>query len=215
VSGSIDVVDPERGSVDRLYDRCGDNMLKGPNDIVFDAHGGFYFTDLGKRRGREMDRGFVYWAKADGSEIREVVSFMLTPNGIGLSPDGKTLYVAETETARLWAFEITAPGQLRKLPWPSPHGGRCIAGLGGYRRFDSLAVTSSGRICVAAVDSSSVVEISPDGSSVREHAVPDLLVTNICFGGKDLRTAFVTLSYSGKLATTEWHEAGLRLQHQA
>ena len=214
VSGSIDVVDPERGTVEKLYDRCGDNLLKGPNDIVFDAHGGFYFTDLGKRRGREMDRGFVFWAKADGSHIREVISFMLTPNGIGLSPDGKTLYVAETETARLWAFEVTAPGEIRKLPWPSPHGGRIVAGLGGYRRFDSLAVTSSGRICVAGVDSASIIEIGPDGTLVREHPAPDLLVTNICFGGADLRTAFVTLSYAGKLATTEWHEAGLRLHHQ-
>ena len=62
---------------------------EGPNDIVFDAHGGFYFTDLGKRAPREMDRGAVYYAKADGSLITEVAFPMLTPNGIGLSPDGK------------------------------------------------------------------------------------------------------------------------------
>lgn len=213
-SGRIEVVDLASGKVELLYDRCGENVLNGPNDLVFDSHGGFYFTDLGKRRGRLMDRGFVYWAKADGSEIREVISFMMTPNGIGLSPDGKTLYVAETETARLWAFEITAPGEIRKLPWPSPTGGRIVAGLGGYRRFDSLAVTASGRICVAAVDSCSIADISPDGGIIREHGVPDLLVTNICFGGRDLTTAFITLSYSGKLATTEWYEAGLQLEYQ-
>ena len=44
----------------------------GPNDLVFDAQGGFYFSDLGKVRAREMDRGAVYYAKADGSFITEV-----------------------------------------------------------------------------------------------------------------------------------------------
>jgi gluconolactonase len=161
-----------------------------------------------------MDRGFVFWAKADGSEIREVISFMLTPNGIGLSPDGSTLYVAETETARLWAFEVKAPGEVVKLPWPSPSGGRLVAGLGGYRRFDSLAVLASGNICVAAVDSCAVVEISPSGQILQEYPVPDLLVTNICFGGDDLRDAFVTMSYSGKLAKLKWSQPGLRLHFQ-
>ncbi|KAB7598132.1 SMP-30/gluconolactonase/LRE family protein, partial [Verminephrobacter sp. Larva24] len=70
--GGIDVFDFATGRVERLYDRCGAQPLKGPNDLVFDASGGFWFSDLGKRRARDMDRGFVYWARADGSEIREV-----------------------------------------------------------------------------------------------------------------------------------------------
>ena len=74
---------------------------------------------------------------------------MVTPNGIGLSPDEKTLYVAETEAARLWAFPIEAPGVVKKDPWPSPHGGKLVAGMGGYQRFDSLAVQADCRICVA------------------------------------------------------------------
>jgi len=83
-----------------------------------------------------MDRGAVYYAAADGSKITEVAFPMLTPNGVGLSPDEKTLYVAETEPARLWAFDIVEPGVVRKDPWPSPHGGRLVAGVGGYQRFD-------------------------------------------------------------------------------
>ena len=94
-----------------LYDRCGANRLNGPNDIVFDAHGGFYFTDLGKTRARDRDHGVIYYALADGSKIVEVAYPCLTPNGIGLSPDGTVLYVAETEPARLWAFDITEPGR--------------------------------------------------------------------------------------------------------
>jgi gluconolactonase len=213
-TGSIDVVDLKTGKVDRLYDKVDGHSLKGPNDIVFDAHGGFYFTDVGKRRDREADRGFVYYAKADGSMIKEVVTAATTPNGIGLSPDGKTVYIAETDTARVWAWDILAPGELRKVPWPSPYGGRLVAGLGGYTRFDSLAIASSGNVCVAALDTCSIAEIAPDGSYVHRHAVPDLLVTNLCFGGPGLRTAFVTMSYEGKLAAMAWHEPGLRLNYQ-
>lgn len=212
--GSIDVVDLASGKVERLYDRCGEHRLLGPNDIVFDTQGGFWFTDLGKRRDRDMDRGFVYWARADGSEIRQVTGAMLTPNGIGLSPEGNTLYVAETDTGRIWAFEVTGLGALRRLPWPSPNGGRIVAGLGGYGRFDSLAVSSSGVICAATVEGCSIAEISPTTGLVRHHMAPDMLTTNICFGGPDLRTAYVTLSHTGCLGAMEWHEPGLRLAHE-
>jgi gluconolactonase len=212
--GSIDVVDPTTGRVERLYDSCGGVGLRGPNDIVFDDQGGFWFTDLGKRRPRDIDLGFVYWARADGSEIREVAAGLITPNGIGLSPDGKTLYVAETITGRLWAWDVIAPGELRKRQWPALYGARLVAGVGGQIRFDSLAVAASGNICIAALDACAVVEITPDGSKVTHHTLPDLLVTNICFGGPDLRTGFVTLSHRGLLAAVDWHEPGLPLHYQ-
>jgi len=212
--GRIEIVDPVTGKIDRLYDHCGANQLKGPNDLVFDHHGGFWFTDHGKRRDRELDRGYVYWARADGSEIREVISGLFGPNGIGLSPDGSVLYVAETDSGRLWAWDVTGPGEVRHVAWPSPNGGRLVVGLDGYKRFDSLAVSASGRICVAALDTCSIAEITPDGQ-VSYHAVPDLLVTNICFGGQDRRKAYVTMSYEGRLCVMDWHEPGLELEHQA
>jgi gluconolactonase len=59
--GGIDVVDLATGKVERLYDRCGVNPLKSPNDLVFDGQGGFWFTDMGKVRPRDLDLGFVYW----------------------------------------------------------------------------------------------------------------------------------------------------------
>src|SRR5229473_1531146 len=76
--GRIERVDLATGAVEYLYRTCGDVPLKGPNDLVVDAHGGIYFTDLGKRRPREMDIGAVYYAKADGSSIVEVVYPMVT-----------------------------------------------------------------------------------------------------------------------------------------
>jgi gluconolactonase len=209
--GRIERVDLKTGEVETLYRATGEVPLKGPNDLVFDKHGGFYFTDLGKVRAREMDRGAVYYAKADGSFIDEVAFPMVTPNGIGLSPDEKTLYVAETESARLWASDIAEPGIVEKQPWPSPHGGRLVAGVGGYQRFDSLAVDAEGRICVATLVNGGITVISPDGRHVEHHSMPDLMTTNICFGGPGLKTAFVTLSWTGRLAAVDWPAAGLKL----
>ena len=75
--------------------------MRGPDDIVFDAHGGFWFTDFGKLRPGDMDRGFVHCARADGGAGREVIRGLLTPNGTGLSPAGGTLYVAGTIPGRI------------------------------------------------------------------------------------------------------------------
>jgi gluconolactonase len=211
--GRLERVDLATGAVEVLYRSCGEVPLKGPNDLVFDAHGGIYFTDLGKRRPREMDIGAVYYAKADGSFITEVAYPMVTPNGIGLSPDGKTLYVAETEAARLWAFPIEAPGVVRKEPWPSPHGGRLVAGMGGYQRFDSLAVQEDGRICVATLINGGITIISPDGRHIEHQPMPDPMTTNICFGGPDMKTAYITLSWTGRLVALDWPAAGLKLHH--
>jgi gluconolactonase len=209
--GRIERVDLRTGAAEALYRTCGEVPLKGPNDLVFDAHGGFYFSDLGKVRARDMDRGAVYYAKADGSFIAEVAFPMVTPNGVGLSPDGTILYVAETEAARLWAFPIEAPGVVRKEPWPSPHGGRLVAGVGGYQRFDSLAVQEDGRICVATLVNGGITVISPDGRHIEHHPMPDPMTTNICFGGPDGKTAYITLSWTGRLVAVDWPAAGLRL----
>ncbi len=209
--GRIERIDPATGAVRVLYTECDGHPLRGPNDIVFDSRGGFYFTDLGKVRARDRDWGGVYYALADGSRIVELAFPVLTPNGIGLSPDERTVYVAESETARLWAFDLEAPGVARKQKFPSPHGGRLVHGMGGYRRFDSLAVMASGNIAVATLVTGQITEIAPDGTIVRVVPFDDIYTTNICFGGPDLRTAFITLSGGGQLVAMEWPEPGLRL----
>ena len=211
----IEVVDLATGRFERLYERCGENLLRHANDIVFDAHGGFYFTDSGKTIGRTIERGCIYYALADGSEIREVAYPLTSPNGIGLSPDQSTLYVSETPTGRLWAWDVLAPGVLRKLKQADiPHGGRFVVGSANFQRFDSLAVSASGRVIVGTLTNGGLSEIWPDGSAVRHHPLPDGHVTNVCFGGAELRTAYVTLAGTGKLISLDWHEPGLRLQHQ-
>jgi gluconolactonase len=212
--GRIQVVDPETGKVETLYDACDGRRLRGPNDLVFDDAGGFWFTDLGKTREREADRGAVYYATADGALIREAVFPLERPNGIGLSPDGRTLYVVETPTARCWAFRLSAPGQIESANGPyRGEKGRVVVGLGGYQMFDSLAVDAEGHICVATLITGAVSDIWPDGSRVDQYLLPDMMVTNVCFGGPGLRTAYATLSMGGTLVAFEWPRPGLPLPH--
>jgi gluconolactonase len=212
--GSIQVVDPESGTFETLYDACDGRRLRGPNDLVFDGAGGFWFTDLGKTRDRDSDRGAVYYAKADGSLIREAIFPLERPNGIGLSPDEKTLYVVETPTARCWSFRLSAPGEIESANGPyRGEKGRVVVGLGGYQMFDSLAVDAEGHVCVATLITGAVSDIWPDGGRVDQYKLPDMMVTNVCFGGPGLRTAYATLSMGGTLVSFEWPRAGLALHY--
>jgi len=216
--GRIERVDLATGRFERLYDTVEGLGLRGPNDIVFDAHGGFYFTDLGKVRDTEMDRGGVFYGRPDGRSVHAIARPVMTPNGIALSPDGNTLYYAETEGARVWAFDIAAPGRVRKEGWPSPHGGRMLAASPGdhWQRFDSMAVDALGNLCVATLMHGGISIVSPDGSMTSHVPLPDRFTTNLCFGGKDRRTAFVTLSGSGRLiAIDDWPVPGLALNYPA
>lgn len=201
------------GAVSTLYDRCGDHPLRGPNDLVPDGAGGVWFTDLGKVRPRDRDHGGVYWAALDGGRIVEAAwPIQGGANGIGLSPDGRTLYAAETEAGRLWSWPVLGPGVLGHDPWPAAaHGGRLVCQLAGYRRLDSLAVTAAGTVVVGTLGPGELTAIDPDGAVRRVVRLPDPMPTNLCFGGPGRRTAFVTLSTTGRLAALDWDEPGLAL----
>jgi gluconolactonase len=211
--GRIERVDLSSGAVEVLYDSCDGRPLKGPNDIVFDKNGGFWFTDLGKVRERDMDRGGIYYARADGSMIREAIYPLVMPNGIGLSPDETRLYAAETETGRVLAWDIVGEGTVALKPWPAPGFGELLASPAGFQRYDSLAVDSAGNVCVATLMNGGITVVSPDGKSVEHIPMPDVMTTNICFGGPDLKTAYITLSSTGRLVAMEWPRPGLPLNY--
>lgn len=203
--GRIEVVDLHTGAAEVLYGPDGPKgRLNGPNDLVFDAHGGFWFTDHGHTHRDSRDRGAVYYARADGSGIERVLFPLETPNGIALSPDGSALYVAETYTARLWAFPVSGPGRIdtssrNLIGYP----GRLVLGSAVFRLFDSIAVDAAGRIHVATMPGEITV-VRPDGTVAASIAIPgEALVTNLCFDLANPRLAYATLSSTGRLVAVD------------
>ena len=210
--GRIERIDLETGDVKVLYTECNGHELVGPNDLVFDIHGGFYFTDHGKTRGRVKTIGAIYYALADGSSIKEVVFPLDSPNGIGLSPDGSRLYAAETFTGRVWAWTLGGRGEVvGETMGAATAGGEMICGLPGMQLFDSLAIDADGNVVVATLVTGALSRISPTGELLDQFILGDPMVTNVAFGGPDRRTAYATLSATGRLVSFEWPGPGLQL----
>ena len=207
-SGRIERVDLEPGAVEVVYADVDGIPLKGPNDLMFDSTGGFWFTDHGKMRARTRDRGGLYYGKADGSSVREIAFPLDGPNGVGLSPQQDRVYVAETHQGSILYWELDGPGELAG----SPHG-RFLARPAGRKLFDSLAIDAEGNVSVATIQTGGISTFTPDGEELDFFAVDDPLCTNICFGGADMKTAFITLSGTGKLIRADWPRPGLVLPY--
>jgi len=210
--GSIQRVDLRTGKFSTLYDSCDGKPLNSPNDLVFDSTGGFWFTCLGFNDGEHRHLGGVYYARPDGSKIIRWRAEQISPNGIGLSPDERKLYMAECMMGRLYEFDLPSPGVM--APQTSMAPGRVVCQLPGYQWLDSLAVEQSGRICVGTLWNGGITVFEPSGE--YEHIpVPDIVTTNICFGGADMRDAWITLASTGRLFKARWPRPGLKLPFNA
>ena len=205
-SGRIERIDMDSGEVEVLYAEVDGEPLKGPNDIMFDSSGGFWFTDHGKTRARTRDRGGLYYGRCDGSLVREVAFPLDGPNGVGLSPEEDRVYVAETHQGSIFYWDLSGPGELAG----SPHG-RFLARPAGRKLFDSLAMDAHGNVSVATIQTAGISTFTPDGEELEFFSVDDPICTNICFGGDDMKTAYITLSGTGKLVRAEWPRPGLKL----
>ncbi|NBU84563.1 MAG: gluconolactonase [Sphingomonadaceae bacterium] len=198
--GRIERINLATGKFERLYDACDGISLEGPNDIVFDADGRMWFTDLGKSYNRTHTASGLFTALPDGSSITAIDRYPLTYNGIGLSPDGNNVYVADTHKARLYRYD-------RKV---EAHRPNWVANAPGDVSFDSLAVTAAGNICVGTLKTGGITTVTPEGTT-SFRAFDDRYVTNIAFGGDDMMDAYLTLSTTGRLVKVRWDEPGLRL----
>lgn len=208
--GLIQRIDPQTGEFETLYDSFdGGQLMQAPNDLVFDRTGGMWFTDHGRDGPLGRNYGGVFYAKVDGSHIERMDFHFVSPNGIGLSPDESTLYVADSFLGRLWAFEIESPGSLKPPPSPALPA-RVVQTLSGYQILDSLKVEAGGRVCVGTIVNGGVTIFDEDGST--EHVpMPDVMVTNLCFGGDDMMDVYATASTTGKVLKCRWPRPGLRL----
>lgn len=223
-TGGIQRVDVATGTWEWVYTQCDGQPLVAPNDIVFDAVGGMWFSDFRS--------GAVHYALADGSAITKA-ALARDPNGIGLSPDGSVLYWAHTTSRQVVRRRVTSPGTLAAS---NGHGAGAVirrggvepleimVGLPGSMELDSLAIDSAGAVCVGTLVEGGVIEIPANDDvtlddvtldDVTHWTLPDeladALVTNICFGGSDLRTAYLTCSQHGRLVRCRWHRPGLPL----
>jgi gluconolactonase len=231
VSGSIQWFDPATGQFGTLYStftKGGVTLpLKGPDDLVFDEAGGFWFTDFGKSRPRERDITGVYYAKADGSSIIEVLFPLNAPNGIALAPGGRRLYVAETYTRRILYWDLAAPGVLAN-PALAGVPQLLTASIPGQGLLDSIKVDEQGNVYAATMlphgnipaQNGGLTVIAPSGEMLDyiELAVGtrfEPLPSNLCFGGVERRTAFITLGGSGRLVACEMRVPGLALEWSA
>jgi gluconolactonase len=213
--GRIERVNPVSREVTVLYQTSvaadgSEVALRGPNDLVLDGHGGFWFTDHGVRTERSADRTGIHYALLDGSSCREVIFPVNEPNGIGMTEDGTRLWWAETHTGRIFSRAVTAPGQLGAA---GPYNG-LAAGLSGMQLLDSLAVDADGNACVATLIDAGITVCSESGETVKvpiPEAFRDPMVTNICFGGLERRTAYITLSGTGQLISMPWPVSGATL----
>lgn len=215
---SIQRLDLSSGRVDLLYTECGGRPLRAPNDIVFDGDGGFYFTDFGS--------GTIHYATPDGSRIETAVTRVQAPNGIGLGPSGDVLYWSETYTRQLHRRRLSEPGKVVPSPGHDvtslmrglePDPWTLVLGLPGRRQLDSLAVEEGGAVCIGTLIEGGVTVAWPEGGyDFYTHPAmeADGAVTNICFGGGDMRTAYITCSITGVLLRCRWPRPGLCLQWQ-
>ena len=212
--GCLQRVDPATGAVEVIATDCQGQALQAPNDLVFDADGGIWFTDHGVKEEMGQTHAGVLYRSPDGT-VSPVAFNTESTNGIGLSPAGDRLYVAETHSGRVWAWDVTGPGQVGRDPSsPAAHGGTLLFDAPEGHLFDSLAVDGEGWVCVGTLGMGfgGVTAIAPDGSTSDHYAIPDEpLITNICFGGEDLRTAFLTSSGKGELLRMAWPRPGLAL----
>jgi gluconolactonase len=171
------------GSITNLAEQWQGRKLNSPNDLVIDQQGGVYFTDprYGKRADMQMDIEGVFYLDSDGSLTR-VIHDLERPNGIILSPDGETLYVADHAAKKIMAYDVTAPGQLEN---PRPFSGMG-PDLGGG--CDGMTVDSSGRIYTTG--DQGVYIFNPDGTQAGLVPTPER--PSNCTFAADGRTLYIT-----------------------
>lgn len=170
---------------------CAGKPLRGPNDLTLDAaNGGFYFTDPGES-GKEKPIGTVHYVDKAG-KTHLVDDGYAFSNGIVLTPDGKTLYVAESQYNRVWAYDVTGPGQVKNkrllvdLPKKDESTGQID------NQPDGMCLDQAGNLYVAHYGMRQVQVVSPEGKIVARYPGGNLTTSNVAFGGPEHNQLFVT-----------------------
>jgi gluconolactonase len=159
-------------------------LLNGPNDVWIQPEGGLYFTDpyyqrdYWKRGPKEMPE-CVYHLSPDKKTLTRVIEDLKQPNGIIGTPDGKTLYVADIGASKTYRYSIQPEGALKDK--------HLFCSLGS----DGMTIDNEGNIYLTG---KGVTVFDPSGKQIEHIAVAEPWTANVCFGGKDRKTLFITAS---------------------
>jgi gluconolactonase len=180
------------GTVKTVVDSFAGKKLNSPNDVVVKSDGTVWFTDpeyglkndpnaKGKKLGKQQDANHVFRHDPKSGQTTALVKDFVQPNGLAFSPDEKKLYVADSGTPKhIRVFDVKADG--------SVSGGNvfCKIDVGGP---DGIRVDQNGRVWSSAGDGVQI--FSPEGALVGKIIVPES-PANLCFGGADGKTLFIT-----------------------
>jgi gluconolactonase len=159
--------------------------LNGPNDVWVRHDGGLYFTDPFYKRSwwthdqRPQDGEHVYFLSAGRKTLKRVTTDLVQPNGIIGTPDGKTLFVADIKAKKTYAFDIQPDGTLA--------GKKLLCELGS----DGMTLDAAGNLYLTG---KGVTVFDKTGKQIDQIEVPERWTANVCFGGKDKQTLFITAS---------------------
>lgn len=186
--GQLWRIDPETKKIVVILDSYADKLFNGPNDVWVDPVGGMYFTDPFYKRDywkdrdkSEQEKERVFYLPKDAKAPVIAEDTLVQPNGIIGSPDGKFLYVADIGDKKTYKYEIAADGSLtnRKL--------FCEMGSDGITldKAGNLYLTGNG-----------VTVFDKDGNKLGNIPIPESWTANVTFGGKDMKTLFITATDS-------------------
>lgn len=170
-------MDPS-GKITVLADSYNGKKLNSPNDLWIDPAGGVYFTDprYGNMEGMEQDGFHVYYISPDRKTVTRVIDDLVKPNGVLGTADGKLLYVADPGDQKTYVYQIESPGKLTNRKQIAPQGS------------DGMTLDERGNLYLTGAG---VVVYSPQGEKLLEIDLPER-PANVCFGGKNNKTLFIT-----------------------
>jgi gluconolactonase len=173
------------GKVKVLLKNLDGKLLNGPNDLWVDRSGGIYFTDPYYRRDywtrtkTELDGQKVYYLPYNATQPQIADETLIKPNGIVGTPDGNYLYVADIEGNKIYKFNIDTDGSLDNRQVFAPQGA------------DGITLDEQGNLYLAG---KGITIYNPKGEKIAHIDVPEPWTANVCFGGKDRKTLFITAS---------------------
>jgi gluconolactonase len=191
------------GTIETVVSEIDGVALHSPNDICFGPDDGFWFTDpiWPDERG-VCAPGDLGYARPSGEAVR-IHTDLEMPNGLGVTDDGSTLLVTASRTFTIHAFAILGPGRLGEA--------RLFAALDHGVFPDGICFDVAGRVFCAGHGGSLIYVFSAEGVLEAKIEMDDKDISNLCFGGPENRTLYVTESDMGRVVAIEWPTPGMTL----